>query len=44
MAEVTAGYDEFIKRQKVKETKSNLFENTLKKAAKPKPKKQRGSK
>lgn len=42
MAEVTAGYDEFIKRQKIKETKFNLFEKVLKKAAKPK--KQRGSK
>lgn len=43
MLEVTKGYEGFIKRQELKYGKEE-FEHTLKKAATPKPKKQRGSK
>lgn len=39
MAELTAGYDDFIKGKELKSNGKKLFEKTLKKAAKP-----RGSK
>lgn len=42
MAEVSAGYEEYAKRQKIKVAKFDLFEKAIKKVAKPK--KQRGSK
>lgn len=35
MDEVTAGYEDFIKRNKVKKSGKKLFEKTLKKAIKP---------
>jgi hypothetical protein len=41
MAEVTKGYEDFIKRQKLKEDGKQQFNKAIKKAAKPK---QRGSK
>jgi hypothetical protein len=44
MDEVSKGYEEFIKKQKLKYNGKEEFETTLKKAVKIKPKKQRGSK
>lgn len=44
MEEVSKGYEEFIKRKELNKKGAQLFERTLRKAAKPNPKKQRGSK
>lgn len=32
MAEVTAGYEDFIKKEKIKDQEEKVFEKTLKKA------------
>lgn len=44
MEEVTKGYEEYIKRKQIKEAKIEIFEKALKRAVKPKTKKQRGLK
>jgi len=44
MAEVSAGYEDFIKKQELKYNGDKLFNKVIKKAATPKPKKQCGSK
>lgn len=43
MAELTAGYEQFIKGKEVNANNGQLFEKAIKKAVKPKSK-QRGSK